>query len=123
MIFSAILVGIIILAIVGFIVVTRMMIKVAKRGDTVEDSRVESLYYDIPTGQDPVVLVSAMTDAGYEASADNQDGVIRLVVNTPAGRDRDRAHVRQVIASAAKTSVEGPEFEPGKVLFTDEQRS
>jgi hypothetical protein len=64
-----------------------------------------------------------MKEAGYESSADTKDGAIHLVVNTPAGRDRERPKVRQVIAAASKTSLEGPPFDPGRVVFTDEQKS
>jgi hypothetical protein len=123
MLAGAIVVGIIILVIIGFFVFLRTSVSVAKRADTAEDSGVESLYYVVPTGQDPVVLVSAMTEAGYDASADTKEGAIHLVVNTPAGRDRERPKVRQIIASASKTSLEGPPFEPGRIVFTDEHKS
>lgn len=118
---GAILVGIIILAVVGFVVVTRATVKVSKSADTADDPRVDSLYYVVPTGQDPTVLVAAMKEAGYESSADTKDGAIHLVVNTPAGRDRERPKVRQAIASASKTSLDGPSFDPGRIVFTDEQ--
>lgn len=119
---GAILVGIIILAIVGFIVVTRATVKVSKTADSADDPKVESLYYVVPTGQDPTVLVNAMRQAGYESSADTKEGAIHLVVNTPSGRDRERPKVRQLIASASQTSLEGPSFDPGRIVFTDEQR-
>ena len=119
---GAILVGIIILAIIGFVVVTRATVKVSKSADTADGPRVESLYYPIPHGQDPVVLVSAMKEAGYESSADTRDGQVLLVVTTPAGRDRERPKVRQLIASASQTSLEGPDFDPGRIVFTDEQQ-
>ncbi|HEU5045024.1 MAG TPA: hypothetical protein VFT75_12910 [Nocardioidaceae bacterium] len=119
---GAILVGIIILAIVGFVVITRATVKVSKSADSADDPRVDSLYYPVPHGQDPVVLVAAMKEAGYESSADTKDGQIFLVVNTPAGRDRERPKVRQVIASASHTSLEGPEFDPGRIVFVDEQQ-
>ena len=119
---GAILVGIIILAIVGFVVITRVTVKMSNTAGSAEDPRVESLYYPVPHGQDPVVLVAAMKDAGYESSADTKEGQIYLVVNTPAGRDRERPKVRQMIASASHTSLEGPEFDPGRVVFADEQQ-
>jgi hypothetical protein len=94
--------------------------KVAEQQDTT-DPRVETLRYRIPDAQDPTVLISALEQEGYTADLDDVRAEKYLVVACPAGRDRERAHVRSLIDGKDKTSLEGPEFNPGKVVFEDEK--
>lgn len=93
----------------------------AQRRDSPEDPGVETLRYRIPDAQDPAVLITALDRAGYTASLDDERAEKHLVVACPAGRDRERARVRALIGDADETSLEGPEFQTGKVAFEDEK--
>jgi hypothetical protein len=95
--------------------------KDAERQHAPDDPRVETLRYRIPDAQDPIVLISALDRAGYTADLDDVAGEKHLVVACPAGRDRERARVRSVLGESDTTSIEGPEFNPGRVTFEDEK--
>lgn len=88
--------------------------------DDLRDPTTPTLDYQVPDGQDPVVLLTALSQEGYECSVDPAN--TRLVrVSCPAGLDRHRARVRQVIVHAGSTSLEGgPPLEPEHVRFLDE---
>jgi hypothetical protein len=68
-----------------------------------------------------VVVLSSLRQAGYEPESDLVEGSTTVVVPCPSGADRQRAEVRQVIAGASETTLEGPEFDPGRVTFQDEK--
>jgi hypothetical protein len=79
-----------------------------------------TLEYAVPTGQDPTVLIAALEKAGYTATANPHHAHQRLLVACPDGLDREREHVREVIASASVTAPsDGVPLEPD-VRFRDE---
>jgi hypothetical protein len=80
----------------------------------------ETLHYRVPDGQDPAVLIAALSHAGYTSALDEAHGDAYVAVDCPAGRDRERARVRAVIGDADGTSLEGPEFTPDAITFDDE---
>jgi hypothetical protein len=89
--------------------------------DELAQERVPTLDYVVPPGQDPVVLLTALSAEGYAATADPRRADL-LHISTPAGPDRDRAHVRATIASAHDTALDTPvTMDPGEVRFTDER--
>ena len=80
-----------------------------------------TLDYRVPPGQDPAVLLAALAQEGFTASVDPRDTHL-VRVSSPAGPDRDRAHVRSVIASVRTTGIDsGAPHDPGAVRFTDEE--
>lgn len=79
-----------------------------------------TLDYVVPPGQDPVVLLTALSTEGYTATADPVQTQL-LHISCPAGPDRDRAHVRATIATVRSTALDtGAPMDPGQVRFTDE---
>ena len=74
--------------------------------------------YDVPAGQDPVVLVSALAHAGFTARAQLDAGQERLRVHCD---DEDRATVRSIIERVHTSGVEGTSVPSGPVRFTDER--
>jgi hypothetical protein len=100
---------------------TRKAVKAAEAQGAPTDPRMETLRYHVPDAQDPTVLISALDRAGYTADLDDVAGEKHLVIACPAGRDRERARVRSVLGDSDRTSLEGPEFNPGKVTFEDEK--
>jgi hypothetical protein len=83
-------------------------------------SEPETLRYRVPDPQDPVVVLSALTDAGFTAVRESDAGHSYVAVACPAGRERDRERIREVISQRAdKSSLEGPRLHR-RVVFDDE---
>jgi hypothetical protein len=77
--------------------------------------------YRVPPGQDPVVLLTALSAEGFTATTSPADATL-IRVACPAGPDRYRAQVRAVIASVDTTAIDsGATFDVEDVRFTDEQ--
>jgi hypothetical protein len=117
-------VGILVIALVAyiaFVVLGARASAAAGHTDPVDAPGVEVLRYDVPDGQDPVVVVSALRKAGYDPATDLVEGSTVVVVPCPGGASRERDRVREVIAGASETTLEGPEFDPGRVTFEDEK--
>lgn len=81
-----------------------------------------ALQYEVPEGQDPAVLVSALRGAGYEAGSEEVGGRRLVTAATPDGTSPDREDVRGVIASAPSMIDAGVPLE-GRVAFEDERRT
>jgi hypothetical protein len=80
-----------------------------------------TLEYDVPTGQDPTVIVAALDRAGYTATSDPHHSHQLVLVACPAGLDRERAHVRAVIESASVTTPQDGVPLQADVRFRDER--
>lgn len=93
--------------------------KEARTHEEVESRTLPVLEYVVPTGQDPAVLVTALHAEGYETTVHTEPTHQHLLIRCPAGVDRDRAHVRAIIADQG-TSMDDPAQLGGRVLFTDE---
>lgn len=89
----------------------------------VEAEDVAALRYRVPTGQDPAAVVAALTHEGYSAVRDTRGADADILVPCPAGVDRERAHVRAVIAHAAAADMEGHPMPEHEVHFVDEQQA
>ena len=78
-----------------------------------------SLDYFVPEGQDPAVVLTALSAAGYSASVDPGD--VHLVhVEYPSGPD-ERERVRGTIESVRTTAIDsGSSLDPRPVRFVDE---
>lgn len=80
--------------------------------------------YRVPDGQDPVVVLSRLREAGYTAVPDQgsyeQSVVIGLLEDTAQARDT----LRRLVAEARATNVEGPPaLDPTPVRFVGETGS
>ena len=121
---GAILVPIIVVVVVAIVALWGMRAWVSghqRQADELAAPGTSSLDYLVPPGQDPVVVLTALSAEGYDASTD-PDAPNLVHVACPAGPDRDRARVRAVIHAAGSTAVDaGVPFEPGEVRFTDER--
>ena len=117
------LVFLVLAVVVGIAYSARATGKVAKKAEqqaSPTDPRVETLRYRVPDGQDPTVLISALEPEGYTADLDVEGAGRSLVIACPAGRDRERARVRSILAEHQTASLEGPPIKPGKTIFEDE---
>lgn len=121
-----IVVAVVVLAVLGWLfrktfgAADRTVLAATHAGEQVLDPVEDQLRYQVPVGQDPVVLVAALGRDGYDAVTVMEGGHHHVVITCPAGPDRDRAHVRAIIRSASQTSPEGNQFSPGEVRFEDE---
>jgi hypothetical protein len=91
------------------------------RNDDLARTETVTLDYVVPTGQDPTLILAALSSEGYDAAPD--PGQTQLVhIACPAGQERVRAHVRATIAGVHRTGVDDTEahFDPGTVRFVDE---
>lgn len=95
----------------------------SKRGQIDEELHQDStptLEYDVPTGQDPTVILAALERAGYTATIDPHHSHQLVLVACPGGPDRERAHVRSVIESASVMTPDGDVPLQADVRFRDE---
>jgi predicted GTPase len=82
---------------------------------------VESLRYHVPRGQDPAAVLAALKVEGYEAVYDDQASTPDVLILTPSGADRERAHVRAVLAHGTSENLEGdPQPSDRDIRFADE---
>ena len=101
--------------------VVRQEMRQRERVDTkLHDDRVPTLEYDVPAGQDPTVILAALERAGYTATVDPGGPHQLVLVECPAGVDRERARVRSVIESASVTTPEDGVPLQVDVRFRDE---
>jgi hypothetical protein len=88
--------------------------------EVIEDERTPTLEYEVPTGQDPSVILAALTRDGYTATVDPSGAHQIVSVACPAGVDRERAHVRSLIESANVTAPDDGVPLDVEVRFRDE---
>jgi hypothetical protein len=117
----AAVVALLVVAVVAYIGFVVLGARASAAAAQEEPPPVAALRYAVPDGQDPVVVVSALRQAGYEPDTDLVEGSTVVVVPCPSGVERERDKVRDVIAGASETTLEGPEFDPGRVTFQDER--
>ena len=93
--------------------------------DNVERQGGQHLRYRVPTGQDPAVVVAALTKAGFTAEAVPVPEGHDVVVSLAEDRERDRSRVRDAIAQADVSAIggEGTSYELPPVRFLDEPGS
>jgi len=73
--------------------------------------------YVVPLGQDPAILMAAVSSAGYTALVDTSGGTERLLV---ACGEQDRAKVRSVLEHVSRSGFDGVEMRVDHVAFDDE---
>ena len=113
------------LALVGFAVVAITAGSSAaggaeRDGEVAEEPETEALRYRVAVGQDPVVVVAALRQEGYDAVAEPVPDGHDVVVPCPRGRDVHRARVRATIQHTNASNVEGGPYDVPPVTFDDE---
>jgi len=81
----------------------------------------DSLDYVVPEGQDPAVVLTALSREGYSATP--EPGQVNLLhIDCPSGPEQDRAAIRRIIESVHTTGIDsGAPFDPGSIRFVDER--
>jgi hypothetical protein len=115
-------IAVVVVVVIALVVAGRWAARRQRTDDALAAPSTATIDYLVPDVQDPAVVVAALHAEGFTATTD--PGQTRLVhVSCPAGPDRDRAHIRSVIASVQSTVIDaGAPFDPEEVRFADEQR-
>jgi hypothetical protein len=118
---SAVLVAVLVIVIPVAVVIAAIG-ALRRRDDAVKADAshpaVETLRYHVPEGQDAAAVMAALETEGYPATLSPAPAIHEVLIPCHSGADRERAHVRSVIAHAA-VDMEG---QPGErpVVFADE---
>jgi len=120
---SAVLVAVLVV-LVPVVVILVAVGALKRRDDAVKTEafsrETETLRYHVPDGQDPAAVLAALEVEGYRATLAPAPATDDVLIPCRTGAERERAHVRAVIAHAA-LNMEG---DPGdhRVVFADEPR-
>jgi hypothetical protein len=115
------------LVVIGFLVVlvvVLLMVRSFARAEgrldaELHEAGVPTLRYSVPVGQDPAVLVAALSKAGFKAVADLEQGTETLLVEVL--EPGDRARVRAALEQASRSGFEGARTPVAHVDFEDEK--
>lgn len=111
----------VVLVVVGWLLLSGgLLVKSAQMG-TVDEapSRVDSVRYRVPGGQDPVAVLTALAGSGFEAEPEYDAGEPFVVVPCVRGTPDERDDIRRAIASADSPG-HGGVSRPPDVHFEDE---
>jgi len=118
--------GLMVIALLAIVVLVAIFVVVpwARRRERerkrITDSRPESLVYEVPEGQDPATIVTALRNAGLEATEVLRHGRQRVVIASPEWRGDLRPRARALIANEADLSFEGDPAQNRDITFVDE---
>ncbi len=116
---------ILVAVVAGVLLMKRFTRREVERSDRLQYADRPTLRYQVPTGQDPSVVLIALRNSGFEASADSEPGPSSpiVIVGARDGGEPDREAVRATIVRMDGTNVntdESGEVERGPVVFEDE---
>lgn len=106
--------------VIGYVAVRVFRQEEERKYDEAVGEVVESLRYHIPPGQDPAAVLAALKVEGYDAVRDDRFDTPDVLILTPSGRDRERAHVRAVLADSDANLEGDPQPAGRRVTFADE---
>jgi len=101
-------------------VVRQESIRRARIDEELHDARMPTLEYEVPTGQDPAVILAALEREGYTATVDPAHVHQLMLIACPFGVDRERARVRAVIEAATVSAMADGVPTQVEVRFCDE---
>ena len=110
---------------VGFLAVG-LVFMFALRSWTLAQARTEArlrspdtptVTYAVPHGQDPALIMTALTHEGFVSEPDIAGGVERLLIECA---ESDRARVRHVIEQVTRPGFDGAAMRADRVGFADE---
>ena len=120
---SAVLVALLLL-IIPVVVALWAITALRRRDDAVKaeafSPETDTLRYHVPDGQDPAAVLAALEVEGYRATLAPAPATDDVLIPCRTGAERERAHVRAVIAHAALNLEGDPGDHP--VVFADEPR-
>jgi len=117
------LIGGIALVVVAIVAITGSLNaagKTQRDHEVVAEPTTDTLRYRVPVGQDPAVVLAALSQEGYDAVAEQVPEGHDVVVACPEGRNRHRARIRATIQYANASDAEGDPYDVPPVAFADE---
>jgi len=91
-----------------------------QRIERLVDPAVDTLEYEVPEGQDPAVVVAALTLEGLDAVGELRHGRRLVLLNITGDDGEVRSRARAVIAHEAPLNPEGDASPDTQVRFLDE---
>jgi hypothetical protein len=112
-----VLVGLVVVMVVANIALRNWVSRQAGTEARLLSPETHTVGYVVPDGQDPAVLMAAVTRAGFEAIVDTSGRAERVLV---ACADSDRNRVRAVLEDVHRTGFDGAAMRVEHVVFDDE---
>ncbi len=111
--------------VVGTIVVKRFSAAEVEHSDRLQNADRPTLRYEVPPGQDPAVVIAALSGDGYDVSPDSEPGPSSpiVIIGRRGGGAPDREAVRASLTLLDETNIDPPtsgSVERGRVRFLDE---
>ncbi|SFB79666.1 hypothetical protein SAMN04487968_101555 [Nocardioides terrae] len=120
---SAVLVPVLVLVVLALVAMAAVRV-LRRRDEAVKaeafSPNTDTLRYHVPEGQDPAAVIAALEVEGYRATLAPAPSIDDVLIPCRAGAERERAHVRAVIAHSALNMEGDPGDHP--VVFIDEPR-
>jgi hypothetical protein len=117
-VFAMLIVAVLVVGLVVALGLRRWTLDEAKVETRLHEPTTHKLVYAVPAGQDPAVLIAALTRAGFVAVSDFEGGNERLLVECG---EVERARVREIIEHVDRAGFDGPEMHVAHVTFEDER--
>lgn len=117
-VFGMLFVGVLVVGAVVALILRRATLDEAKTEARLREPGAHKVTYAVPTGQDPAVLVAALSRAGFTSVGDLEHGAELLLVEC---EPEDRAQVRDVLEHVSRTGFDGAPMRVGHVTFEDER--
>lgn len=120
-----VILGLIVL-VVGAYAVTRFSRDQTEHSDRLQNADRPTLRYQVPPGQDPALVLTELSAAGYDAAADSEPGPSSpiVLIGTSSGSAPDREELRAVLGRITRVNID-PGAEPSSdlppVRFVDEE--
>jgi len=91
-----------------------------RKVELLADPGVATLEYEVPEGQDPVVVVDALKQEGLDAVGELRQGRQLVLINATEGTEVVRPRARAAIAERAPLNTQGDSARDRLVKFLDE---
>jgi hypothetical protein len=126
---GAVLVPILLLVVVivlGILAMKRFSRAEMDHSDRLQDVDRPTVSYEVPSGQDPALVLAGLREAGYDASADSEPGPSSpiLIIGTHSGGTPDRDDLRSVLGRIEGSNINAEEsqrLDRPPVRFLDER--
>ncbi len=117
--FAMLIVGVLVAVLALALVLRRLTLDEVAVEDRLHEPARHSLSYVVPTGQDPAVLMAALSHHGIAAVSDMSGGTERLLVE--CRDEQQRRQVRAIIEDVHSSGIDGSEMSVAHVSFEDER--
>jgi hypothetical protein len=118
---------VLVVLVVGVLAVQRFTRDEVEHSDRLQADDRPTLRYEVPSGQDPALVLADLRQAGYDASADSEPGpsspIVIIGAGGAGGDVPDRESVRETLEHLDGTNIvpdERAHLEHHRVRFLDE---